>query len=228
MTIIGDVHYYTIKHSDASKILGQQNNSPLRIFTDLFGDQRQDKLKQELVTKPPINLVQRLKTKVSPTRVTLTISKDAFEDYDSPKSSVNLLDKKSGRRSFDDAYTDTKQRDQRDVSPHTHSSDRHRTVRSHAFANERTESMTPDRWVKLHSRSAVSSPTKKSSGIFFEAHYYACDDDYLMKMEIRTYFKQNALESTDAILFSIVNGHEVPSNHPALENFGTSGISVVI
>ncbi|KAI8802072.1 hypothetical protein BJ742DRAFT_653000, partial [Cladochytrium replicatum] len=37
----------------------------------------------------------------------------------------------------------------------------------------------------------------------FTAKYYASDDDFLMHASVRTYFRANALESDDAVLFTI-------------------------
>jgi hypothetical protein len=60
--------------------------------------------------------------------------------------------------------------------------------------------------------------------IIFEAPFYATDDDFLMKSSVRAYFKQNALEPDDAVLFTLpsltdnvimLDGEQ----HPALANF---------
>ncbi|KAI8817110.1 uncharacterized protein EV422DRAFT_542466 [Fimicolochytrium jonesii] len=62
---------------------------------------------------------------------------------------------------------------------------------------------------------------------YYIARYYASDDDFLMKSAIRAYFKQNALETQDAVLFTIPssrdeNTHlvmEGTEDHPALTGF---------
>lgn len=64
----------------------------------------------------------------------------------------------------------------------------------------------------------------KLKEIIFEAPFYATDDDFLMKSSVRAYFKQNALEPDDAVLFTLpslvdnvvmLDGEQ----HPALLNF---------
>jgi hypothetical protein len=53
--------------------------------------------------------------------------------------------------------------------------------------------------------------------------------DYLMNVEIRNYFKKNALDSEDTMIFSIARNSEDAESHPALQNYGTtenySGVS---
>lgn len=66
---------------------------------------------------------------------------------------------------------------------------------------------------------------KTPSPIFYEFHYYATDDDFLMKSSVRQYFKQNALEPADSVLFTISSGTTttLPTGdveaHPALLGF---------
>jgi len=60
--------------------------------------------------------------------------------------------------------------------------------------------------------------------IIFEAPFYATDDDFLMKSSVRAYFKQNALEPDDAVLFTLPNLMDNyvmldGEQHPALANF---------
>eukprot|EP00842_Homolaphlyctis_polyrhiza_P006713 jgi/Hompol1/7042/HPOL_001912-RA len=60
---------------------------------------------------------------------------------------------------------------------------------------------------------------------YFEAVYYASDDDFLMKSSVRAYFKENALETDDAVLFTISMGTDpsrLSEQHPALLNFAYS------
>ncbi|KAL5033168.1 hypothetical protein BDV3_000182 [Batrachochytrium dendrobatidis] len=58
---------------------------------------------------------------------------------------------------------------------------------------------------------------------FYEATYYASDDDFLMKASVRSYFKENALEAGDAVLFTIStntdSSEQATDQHPALLNF---------
>ncbi|KAI8923207.1 hypothetical protein BC831DRAFT_472345 [Entophlyctis helioformis] len=125
---------------------------------------------------------------------------------------------------------------------------RHRKVRSFAYSNDHTASMTITDWLRVQSinksKSSQSSPVHASPSVhehqrnggvssaadpeplpefIYEATYYASDDDFLMKASVRAYFKENALESADAVLFTITTSSE-PSNrpsdqHPALMNF---------
>jgi len=39
--------------------------------------------------------------------------------------------------------------------------------------------------------------------VVFRAEFYATDDDFLMRRDVRTYFKENALEEKDSILFTL-------------------------
>ncbi|ORX45175.1 hypothetical protein BCR36DRAFT_333467 [Piromyces finnis] len=59
--------------------------------------------------------------------------------------------------------------------------------------------------------------------IIFEAKFYATDDDFLMKSNVRAYFKHNALEPDDAVLFTLPSLDNVimldGEQHPALANF---------
>lgn len=66
-----------------------------------------------------------------------------------------------------------------------------------------------------------------SSSFFYQAVYYGTDDDFLMKSSVRSYFKANALEDGDAILFSIPsidggsNDQVDPSNNSSLQQHPT-------
>ncbi|KAJ3302752.1 hypothetical protein HDU76_005474 [Blyttiomyces sp. JEL0837] len=74
---------------------------------------------------------------------------------------------------------------------------------------------------------AVSPPVlddSEKSKLFYVAEYYASDDDFLFKSAVRAYFRENAYEPSDAVLFSIppaspVDEHIDGEQHPALPNF---------
>ncbi|KAH6574943.1 hypothetical protein BASA50_011292 [Batrachochytrium salamandrivorans] len=166
-------------------------------------------------------------------------------------------------------------------TPTTAELHRHHNVRSFAFSNDHTGSMTVQDWVhRQAANKAVSingsphspSPTSSSSSgpggserkrntksnnannnntlpatlsstsattsiplsdashhnsalpeFFYEAIYYGSDDDFLMKASVRSYFKEHALDSEDAVLFTISapsDSSEQPADqHPALLNF---------
>ncbi len=72
-------------------------------------------------------------------------------------------------------------------SPSTHSYDL-RSTRSHKMTVQVTPSTT------------TASGRKKA---FLIAEYYGTDDDFLTKTPVRTYFKTNALNPDDAILFTL-------------------------
>ncbi|KAL2916865.1 hypothetical protein HK105_203644 [Polyrhizophydium stewartii] len=190
----------------------------------------------------------------------------------------------SRRNSFDDAYRDplpaanvapriavitqSPTNTQAELDLH-----RHRKVRSFAYSNDHTGSMSLRDWVHMQavnkSRSTQGSPERSSPGqgspreasnprrppregregeleestiavaatpgrespharqpavlpeFYYEATYYASDDDFLMKSSVRAYFKENALESTDAVLFTITTTADGRNSdqHPALLNF---------
>ncbi|KAJ3020167.1 hypothetical protein HKX48_001219 [Thoreauomyces humboldtii] len=71
---------------------------------------------------------------------------------------------------------------------------------------------------------ALLSPSPPTTYI---ARYYASDDDFLMKSTVRAYFKQHALETSDAVLFTIPSSSTVEPQdilegteaHPALTGF---------
>jgi len=59
---------------------------------------------------------------------------------------------------------------------------------------------------------------------FYEAKFYATDDDFLMQASVRSYFKDTALNADDSVLFTL-NSNGAPggagglTDHPALEGF---------
>lgn len=61
--------------------------------------------------------------------------------------------------------------------------------------------------------------------VYYTAKYYASDDDFLMKASVRAYFKEHALETSDAVLFTIPSSRdenevlEGTEAHPALMGF---------
>ncbi|KAI8851721.1 hypothetical protein BC829DRAFT_386675 [Chytridium lagenaria] len=70
----------------------------------------------------------------------------------------------------------------------------------------------------------VGSPLPKSPvpRLYYTAEFIGTDDDFLMKATTRTYFKENALDPDDAVLFTIpgsVNETVDGEQHPALLNF---------
>ncbi|KAJ3275961.1 hypothetical protein HDV01_006828 [Terramyces sp. JEL0728] len=161
------------------------------------------------------------------------------------------IDKTERRNSFDDAFSEQNpvvrplSITKKPVSIDT----RHRNVRSVAFSNERRGSMTVDDWIAHRTRKSpneqvmstttaieiTTSPVKRGKKStpapssaekkFYEAFYYASDDDYLMHSFVRQYFKKNALETGDSELFTILTqqiaSHEendLMHQHPTLAN----------
>jgi hypothetical protein len=253
MTIIGDVHYYVIK---AEKGPEKMHNleTPKSPFATLLS----------LVYQSPDDLAAAKRTKEmrekfngnaqedttsffgyllglsnsKPAPLTFMIRQEAFE------SDIELEERKSippKRSSFDDAYADSSSpayqptANKKLLILSKIKTQIHRNVRSHAFANERTNSMTMEEWMRLKSdpspdatlmsattrirveesprkrkpgspSAAVSSPkTSPRVPYTFKAHYYASDDDFLMFGNVRAYFKAHALEDQDHVLFTIQN-----------------------
>ncbi|KAJ3319045.1 hypothetical protein HDV06_006729 [Boothiomyces sp. JEL0866] len=159
------------------------------------------------------------------------------------------------RNSFDDAFAEQKPSVRplsitKKPAPIDTSMKRHRNVRSDAFSNERRGSMTVDDWIAHRTKkspneqvmstttaievntSPVKRTAKKSTPVpsiaekkFYEAFYYASDDDYLMHSFVRQYFKKNALETGDSELFTILtqqianhDENDMMQQHPTLAN----------
>ncbi|TPX53343.1 hypothetical protein SeMB42_g00818 [Synchytrium endobioticum] len=81
-----------------------------------------------------------------------------------------------------------------------------------------------------------SQPHAFTAPVYYDARYVGSDDDFLMKSAVRAYFRDNALETADAVLFSVPSsvvvvtnpdrnypGNEVRTDsaeqHPALPGF---------
>ena len=268
MTIVGDVHYYVIKHSDALVT----KNSRRRSFETI---QLKSPIKTTSILPFEDKLVSpnisRLLGFEQPKTLHLMMKPEALEPSNpvitkiqNPRRQPKRMDSRSSRRnSADDAYSDPptpklgglpkKSLDlarlddsHLTLAGSTESEDAHRKVRSMSYHNNRDGARDVKEWVQLHSKlpfpkSQVQSlprkPTRRGTRDledqpvsptqegFWEARYYASDDDYLMQASIRKYFRENALESTDAILFSIPASENEPSQlngmtpHPTLSNF---------
>ncbi|KAJ3349416.1 hypothetical protein HDU83_000572 [Entophlyctis luteolus] len=74
----------------------------------------------------------------------------------------------------------------------------------------------------------IESPVAESGAnekLYYVAEYFASDDDFLMKSAVRTVFRENALESDDAVLFTLPSSSQPVEEqmqgeqHPALRNF---------
>jgi hypothetical protein len=228
MTIVGDVHYYVIKAPPSAP---KAPKSPLEQFKDLvYMDSpttaRSKQILQHL-QPPKRHFFDRI---FEQPKVEFLLKPQLYEDsYELKSTSQVTLER---RNSFDDAF--------KDPHPSTITTtalkhNRYRNVRSIAFANEKTELMTVDEWIKSKNKASDTkslvdpdSPRKRhtrkqaeSVSIdpvqFYEAHYYASDDDYLMHSVIRKYFKQNTATSDDAILFTIQSSSsEGGEDHPTL------------
>jgi len=53
--------------------------------------------------------------------------------------------------------------------------------------------------------SPIPDDEEEEAKIVFRAEFYATDDDFLMRRDVRSYFKENALEEKDSILFTLSN-----------------------
>ncbi|KAI8621351.1 hypothetical protein BC830DRAFT_250002 [Chytriomyces sp. MP71] len=66
----------------------------------------------------------------------------------------------------------------------------------------------------------IESPTSPDSKkLYYIAEYLASDDDFLMKSSVRANFRENALESDDAVLFTLVGTGGATEQHPTLRDF---------
>lgn len=76
-----------------------------------------------------------------------------------------------------------------------------------SYRNEK-HSLSVEDWINSHCTSPLSPDPR-----FYEAEYYASDDDFLMKSSVRAYFRAQALEQNDALLFNLQVTAEAPSLH---------------
>ena len=88
-------------------------------------------------------------------------------------------------------------------------------VRSVSYQNDTDGVNSVTEWMRNHtqheakrakaliskSKADVSTPLVKECS--WEAHYFASDDDFLLDSKIRAYFKENALEKDDSVLFAL-------------------------
>lgn len=58
----------------------------------------------------------------------------------------------------------------------------------------------------------VPEDEEDENTIIFRAEFYATDDDFLMRRDVRAYFKENALEEKDSILFTLSNNTTTINN----------------
>ncbi|ORX52985.1 hypothetical protein BCR36DRAFT_582388 [Piromyces finnis] len=63
----------------------------------------------------------------------------------------------------------------------------------------------------------INDGEEDENTVVFKAEFYATDDDFLMRRDVRTYFKENALEEKDSILFTLsTNPTTVTTNGDAV------------
>ncbi|KAJ3150476.1 hypothetical protein HDU86_006649 [Geranomyces michiganensis] len=95
-----------------------------------------------------------------------------------------------------------------------------------AFGHRRTRTPLLEQALLSPQTPPHSSPLTPEP-IYYVARFYATDDDFLMKAAVRAYFKENALETSDAVLFTIPSSRDDSSEaaldgaeaHPALTGF---------
>lgn len=228
MTIVGDVHYYVIKQASSPKTkLGGLNKtrSPLRekFFDELvLSPQVNSRImaiksnavnSKELFGGAPI---------ASPNRHPISrldslrrnSADDAYSDPPTPLAS-----------SVPSLPGSTKQENAVDFSYLEETDASYRKVRSITFHNNRDGARSVAEWVHMHNgnkkrgrsldRPNISGRLKDDENEMdrsilgeeapaWEARYFASDDDYLMQASIRAYFKKQALETQDTVLFSIM------------------------
>ncbi|KAJ3126714.1 hypothetical protein HK098_007170, partial [Nowakowskiella sp. JEL0407] len=102
-------------------------------------------------------------------------------------------------------------------------------IRLISYSNElKIHQISPSDWINAHAAAEISPQSetflRKPAIEYYDAKYYASDDDFLMNSSVRAYFKENALDSVDAVLFTItaenleVSSEEV-EQHPALPGY---------
>lgn len=240
---VGDVHYYVIKKgsqiqkskkspvtSKLNQIASNHERNLERILSPalerILGYSQDKKMKLQLIAKP-----------------------DTIEFKKSEKIQTSNSVSSSRRSSADDAAVikmtspikENMLRDDFNLNVSTITKDQDLTytkIRSISYQNNSDGVNSISEWIKLHtqheakrckveakkSRADASTPLVKEC--IWEAHYYASDDDFLMDSKVRAYFKENALEKDDALLFSLPSSN--PSTysdtiqHPALSNYAIS------
>ena len=251
MTIVGDVHYYVIK----SASLPIKTSSPEREFpiSQSPSSLTEQILPSNIAKMLGIHQKRTLHLFMKPEALEESPKQTKSKDYSLRKQAVVKSD--SRRVSADDAYSDPPTPSLRsgktsldvdrnaviNVIRHPELSNKvdlqHRKVRSTSFQNNRDGARNISEWIRIHYHQSkvpmtrsrtkdLDSPNSTPKDQFYEAKYLGSDDDFLMQANIRNYFKDQALESTDAILFSIPTSSRESSEalsgasqHPALSNF---------
>lgn len=273
MTIIGDVHYYVIKpqkvqspinFSAAAAISPLDTIINLVLPSDSPATKRAKSINSHFSSSSSqsssvFSQLLNIALPSKPQPLQFMIKQEAYESDIELQTRAKTAKK---RNSFDDAYSDISP----NFRPVTNSKasvlkkgpetvNRHRNVRSVAYSNERTNSMTVDDWVRIKNlpspeaivmsastriaidegspRRRKASPSTQSPpsieanssaadtpNKFYVAMYYASDDDFLMHGSVRSYFKLNAFEDQDHVLFTILPQSENAGDaaHPTLAN----------
>lgn len=232
MTIIGDVHYYIIKPAHTVlKSHSASPKSPFKVLVDLILPDEDENSEVRRAKDVRDHLLSNCDDSSILTRFLHYTTQPSFSkgplqfviNPDAYEADIELKEIRRKRNSFDEAFTDnipslrpTSDFKLEDIS------DRHRNLRSAAFANERTISMTIEDWIRLKSnpspeaivmsastRITIDPPRKRHvrspviqnpSSISISAKYYASDDDFLMHSSVRSYFKSNALDQDHGYL----------------------------
>jgi hypothetical protein len=229
MTIVGDVHYYVVKAKvELQKPVKEKLRTPLFNFfytksesesstrTKSIIKKLQEKAKTSDEVTVPAVLPYFNREHNGPLRIIVRP-----EVYEHEMKSQRVEQK---RKSFDDAYAEPVK-----ITPKGHQ--RYKNIRSLNYANNNplglsikdwlTTKMSPTEIVPAKSpqKRKPKEPTIKVTN--YNAHYFASDDDFLMFAHVRKFFKKNALESDDSILFAIQDtlaSGEDAVDHPTLDN----------
>ena len=232
MVIVGDVHYYAVNaKTAAAKIAATKDDvSPLAYISDvitrnLFPEDRSEKIKNNIRNRSMVPGMQPLPC--SP------ISNGSYGQEVQSAKSVNFSEKDIPyvsnfiSKSYDDPVAVSPRKLTVERSKSHHESDitiiqpaKTKSIKLSAFSNNLDNLKNPDEWL------AKKTPlfNKTPEELFFEAKYIGSDDDFLMKHEIRAYFRQHCLESTDAALFALHETKE-PLPHPVLQRLELSNES---
>ena len=281
MDIVGDVHYYIIRHEHIKELSTKSpstSKTASPILETIAGSIKHMIASVSDALHPHSDKMDSISTPTSPNRL--------FKRLKPTHGTIHskIMDINARRNSEDDAFSEVKmvpsivslEHQPRNIVKLEQEQLRresiHKKIRSRTFRNEHhrgsvniedwvLEQLNHDKALKFqvqeqskqkarskHQATTIekgavrkrsSSPSKKQAGEvkiavppsplhlthkYITAEYYATDDEFLMKSTVRGYFKKNALEQTDYVLFSLTVASDRPNGpehlHPVMPNVG--------
>jgi len=216
MTIVGDVHYYVIKRGSPTQ---NSKNSPSS--SKLNDNTTYAESALERILSPAIERILGY-SQERKKNLNFNPQLDSFQVKKTGRSNSTAS---SRRNSADDAAvikmtSPDKEHMQKDDFGLHQTTKKYKdlaytNVRSVSYQNDTDGVNSVTEWMRIHtqheanrakgliskSKSDVSTPIVKECS--WEAHYFASDDDFLLDSKIRAYFKENALEKDDSVLFAM-------------------------